>query len=440
MKSSEIIKKIFVYEKMESLFKSYDADKDLNNNFLLFKEISTKSIELQKIGIVLYYLENSKKNIDEIYFETVNIKWWTNHIKFFEDIYYYLTNNTIEIKLKEVKGPILNYKERKSNYNDLVLFSGGLDSLIGILYLSQKGENFVLSHTKTSKNMFGKAKALYNLSKTLKQFPLININAQFKAHSIKPESPQTRTLLFILNSIPICEFYGINNIKIFENVALMVNPPISPYAIPTKTTRPELIIAFNKFFKDFLDFKLKIELPFRFYTKAEIIAAFKSSQEIMTKSYSCFNYRGKTKMCGKCYGCFIRMISLSANSIIEPYNYISNILKYKKYPNKQSDYDKFLIIEDLIDFCKNILLKKKLGGHIEESINSANIFDDFDIWDPFFRFSEDVFLGIYKYYKLKNLNPNNYLIGKNIIKQIEILSLEFLEKKEDYLLKFKIDD
>ena len=437
MNSNEIIK--YLSTEIFDSFKKYNPLLYKNEKLVLFKKVSTKSIELLIMGMCLYFCENSKIPVKKLVFETANRNWWKSIKENLEEIYYFLTGNSINIEFKEISQITLEYVQKESEYDYLSLFSGGLDSLIGALYLDKKDERFILSHTMTSSNMFGKTKVLYNSSEILKNYPFINITTQFKSKILKPVSPQTRTLLFILNSIPICEYFGISEIKIFENIALMINPPISIYSIPTKTTRPEVIFALNKIFEKYLSFKLKIDLSFRFYTKAEMIAGFKEKEEIMKKSYSCFAYRGKKKMCGICYGCFIRIVSLAANSIFESENYISDIFKYKKYPKDNKKYDILLIIEELLDFCKKNILEEDIDEHIVDSINNANIFEDIDIWDAMLRFSKDVILGIQKYYKINDLDFKNYIIGREFLKIKDLIDIKILKEREEELKNFKIE-
>ena len=432
MNSETIIN--FLYTNIKEIFRIYDPNSNVNKKIEILENISTKSYELLKMGICLYYCENAKKTPESLLFKTANIEWWIDIKDSFEELYYFLSKKDITIELVEDSDQdIKKYKSKNTDYYSLLLFSGGLDSYIGALDLERNKKTSVLSHTITSNNMFGKAKNLYHQSNILHNFLLINTNSQFKMNTLNPEAPQTRTLLFTLNAIPICDYYGINKIIISENGPLIVNPPFSKYAIPTKTTRPEVIDVFNKIFKQYLDFPLTIELPYKDYTKAEMIASFKDQEEALKQSYSCFAYRGRTKMCGKCYGCFVRKTSMAANSIIESENYEIDIFKYRYFPKSTADYDKFLVIEDLIEYCRKLMSHEDFGDDVEDSINSANLYDGIDFRDILLKYARDIFLGIRNYYEINKLDFNKYILGR-IYKNIEnIHTVEDLENRSDDL-------
>lgn len=437
MKSETIIN--FLYVHVKEIFRIYDPTTNVNKKIEILENVSTKSYELLKMGICLYYCENAKKTPENLLFKTANIDWWTDIKDSFEELYYFLSKKDITIEIEEDSiQDIKKYKSKNGEYNSLLLFSGGLDSYIGALDLERKKKTSILSHTITSNNMFGKAKKLYHQSNILHNFPLINTNSQFKTNTLIPEAPQTRTLLFTLNAIPICDYYGINKIIISENGPLMVNPPFSKYSIPTRTTRPEVIDVFNKIFKQYLEFPLTIELPYKGYTKAEMIAAFKDQEEALKQSYSCFAYRGRTKMCGKCYGCFVRRASMAANSIIESENYEIDIFKYKSFPKSTADYDKFLVIEDLIDYCRKLMFKEDVGEAVEDSIKNANLYDEIDFWDILLNFAKDIFLGIRNYYKINKLDFKKYILGQKY-KHIENIHLVTeLEKRTEELKSLQV--
>lgn len=273
--------------------------------------------------------KNKKKLEETISFLTGDI-WKFN----FNPILESLSIFPIKKKKNQITTQILNEITKVS------LFSGGLDSLIGVLDLLNSNENILLcSHyvkfedneQKAIRSIFTKEK--YN------NFDHIQVMTQLESKSTQQiyEDGETtfrsRSLLFL--SIAV---YLANNISEIceiimpENGTISLNMPLSKSrrgSCSTRTTHPTMIMMLEEVLMG-IGIKNRISNPFEFKTKGELVKEFydkniidsKLLKELINKSVSCgkrghrrnwdAHKRNKNvKHCGVCMPCIYRRASLN---------------------------------------------------------------------------------------------------------------------------------
>lgn len=278
-----------------------------------------------------------------------NLSEWRQSQKEFEELLCFLTGDywsitfsklSIAALFKELKGrwkhliPIYSHDE----YTFTSLFSGGLDSLIGVINelerLEDNKKGLLISHydgTSPGTNSDQERLNKYLASKYPNKFNWVQ-----EAVSLSPSdetgveisrepSFRSRSLLFAsigifcLQKVPNC-----NVLIIPENGTISLNYPLTPSrssTLSTRTTHPYYIDSLNRFLLK-LGFTTQVRNPYEALTKGELVnACIKPSvfSGIYAESVSC-GKRGRkmnwdiatgTRHCGVCMPCIYRRAALN---------------------------------------------------------------------------------------------------------------------------------
>lgn len=208
--------------------------------------------------------------------------------------------------------------KRKTN---IILFSGGLDSLAGVLETLSNSINDVclVSHKSSS----GSSSSARNriLAELNKKFPNRCKYYEFKCNlsGIRgvDESQRTRSFLYSSIAFALSTAYSTNNIYYYENGITSINFMDSQDLInarASRTTHPKTIGLFNKFFQQFNN-KFVIQFPYLYHTKSDVIGIIKQIDLIdyIRISVSCskiFKDIGEHTHCGGCSQCIDRKIAI----------------------------------------------------------------------------------------------------------------------------------
>lgn len=355
--------------------------------------ISEKYLDLVKVvfGLHLMDIEFAEEKIKELSIETHFLKDFESIASILQKIFYYLTNNRIKINFKPKKkrtmyfgklAPIINKK--------FVLFSGGLDSLCGSIHIAKKS-NPILIHIITNQVVYNKVIKLSN-SIPLRRAKLFCFDARTK--STKGGISETRGLFFCTIAFAIAASYSANSIVFCENGSQMLDVMLSPLAYPnkpaTKNTNPIYLELFEELFTNFNRSTFRIEKIFRNKTRAEVILDYRDEIKF-EDTFSCFSTRGRSGMCGICYNCFIRRMSLEALSIQEK----KETYLYDPFVQIETDsptyFERQRILLQVLRFYFGVL-KKDPNIFKEINLSARNFFSDPIALAT--RFAQDIFLGV----------------------------------------------
>lgn len=232
--------------------------------------------------------------------------------------------------------PLPPVQNNISVFNDITLFSGGLDSLIGAIDILERGQTpLLISHacegatSEAQKNIFDILKAYYNKS----TFNRLRLWMTFKdglVHNSASENT-TRGRSFLFFALGIFAGSGFNSpyiLKVPENGLIAVNVPLDLLrlgALSTRTTHPFYIARWNEALQA-LGINARIENPYWSKTKGEMVASCLNKsllQEAASSSLSCAHpangrWRGLgIRHCGYCLPCLIRRAALASG--LSPY-------------------------------------------------------------------------------------------------------------------------
>ncbi|OPY59461.1 MAG: 7-cyano-7-deazaguanine synthase [Pelotomaculum sp. PtaU1.Bin065] len=212
---------------------------------------------------------------------------------------------------------------------EVMLFSGGLDSLAGVIeYLNtfKSKELCLVSHkannsvTHTQNSIIGYLQKRYN--HRIKHY---NFECHFKKNTpSKEETQRSRMFLYSAIAFAICNCYEKQEFYVYENGITSINLPKQAdtfNARASRTTHPKAIALLQKFYRYFSE-EFSLLTPYSNKTKADILQIFKNNNEqnIISSSVSCSSTRNKPGIaahCGCCSQCIDRRFAVFATELEE---------------------------------------------------------------------------------------------------------------------------
>jgi hypothetical protein len=211
---------------------------------------------------------------------------------------------------------------------DVLLFSGGLDSLAGtierlntltdrkLLIVSHKANNAVV-HTQNQ--IIAYLRKRYN-----ERVLPYGFECHSKKTPTKEETQRTRMFLFSAIAFAICNCTDKHNFYVYENGVTSINLPPQTDVInarASRTTHPKTLGLMRKLFR-FFNKEFDIIAPYYDKTKEDIFRVFSaySEKELLTSSVSCSSTRNKPGTfihCGCCSQCIDRHLAAYAAGLDE---------------------------------------------------------------------------------------------------------------------------
>ena len=211
---------------------------------------------------------------------------------------------------------------------DVMLFSGGLDSLAGAIdRLNSFPERNVclINHMSNNRTI----KTQRNLTQKLEErypgrvYPY-TFECRFKNLKSRDETQRTRMFLFSAIAYAICTFYSKDELFIYENGVTSLNLSKQVDVInarSSRTTHPKVIGLLQKFYSCFSE-SFRIRTPYYNKTKEDIINTFSQYNEtiLIQSSVSCSSTRNTHDLfphCGRCSQCIDRRFAIYASGLQE---------------------------------------------------------------------------------------------------------------------------
>lgn len=221
-----------------------------------------------------------------------------------------------------------------SKVDVVALFSGGLDSGLGVMDLIDAGiRPLLVSHApRGDKKYQGAVAAL--LPSPPQRF---EFNCYPTRDGITEITSRTRSFLFLtfagLVAQAVRNFRGTASIDLHmcENGLIALNPPLTARrigALSTRTAHPYYLSLLQELF-DAVDLGVKINNPHRHETKGEMLARRTTQANIAqfaSSTVSCGNWHRKNMQCGRCWPCSIRRSSFHHAGIADATQYDTNKL------------------------------------------------------------------------------------------------------------------
>jgi len=396
--------------------------------------IKPEYLDFMKLILGFHIIEIDRLDtLKELVFETSFPDSFSSIVDQLQSLFLYLTDLRVRLKVVPcfLEG---NYKrlDERSSYKKTILFSSGLDSLCGAFRFSKQNAA-TLTHCQTNQVLFHKVLDLSKI-RPLNRSPLFCFNAITKSTTGGPSN--TRGLLFLSFAYSVAASLGMESVMFCENGSQMLDVMLGPLVYPnkpaTKNTNPIYIEKIERLLSSFSEKNIRIERPFQEFTRAEMLAQVKD-QIKSENTFSCFTTRGQSAMCGICYNCFMRRMSLLAIDIKEDPNI------YEKSPFESVDtteqtesYDRNLriIFHVLRHYAK--VLKGDPSTLNEVKLSARNYFKH--PIDLVTRSAEDIFLGVMKSLETigdDRLNP----LGMKATELLNQIDKQLLLDRNEELIK-----
>jgi 7-cyano-7-deazaguanine synthase in queuosine biosynthesis len=230
------------------------------------------------------------------------------------------------------------------DWEEVILFSGGLDSLGGAVQEVLQGQHKVVlvGHNSVSKVVSRQrelADAIGHLVGDRRLRPLhvpVNVN---KAKRLGRQFTQrSRSFLFMAIAAPVARLFGRKRIRFYENGVTSLNLPISPQIIggrASRTTHPRVLRAFERLLSLLAGQPFGVENPFQWKTKTDILRQIKAAGHagLCATAVSCGHTIRQTVQhphCGRCSQCVDRRLCALAAGLSDaedpPGKYASDVL------------------------------------------------------------------------------------------------------------------
>lgn len=234
--------------------------------------------------------------------------------------------------------------EAESGFEEVILFSGGLDSLGGAVREILQGQRKVIlvSHRPVSKIYARQRELAADLTAKLADRSLRPLHVAVEVNTGKnfarAFTQRSRSFLFAALAAVVARAFGRDRIRFYENGVISLNLPIGPHVLggrATRTTHPQVLNGFQELFSLIFGSPFTVENPFLLKTKAEILREVKAAgvAHLCARTGSCTHTMSQTTMhthCGKCSQCIDRRLNALAANLDDqedpPEMYASNVI------------------------------------------------------------------------------------------------------------------
>jgi 7-cyano-7-deazaguanine synthase in queuosine biosynthesis len=216
---------------------------------------------------------------------------------------------------------------RFAGADSVALFSGGLDSLSGVVYdhVLEDRRPILVSH-RAAPPVDRRQKTLVGLLR--QRFPkwaVMHVPAwvNLKESREREHSQRSRSFLYLALAAAVAHQLGKQRISIYENGVVSINIPISAQTIGarvTRTTHPKFLAEMQRFLGALLGVPFTIHTPLFWLTKTDVALRLKEvdQADLIQATTSCghtFMMTAAEPHCGVCSQCLDRRVALEAGDL-----------------------------------------------------------------------------------------------------------------------------
>lgn len=220
------------------------------------------------------------------------------------------------------RGQVIN----RNGADQICLFSGGLDSTIGVLDQVHQGRRpLLISHAYRG----DKAKQRTIQQHAFHALPRLEMIAhpvwRGRNDATNDVTMRSRSLGFLAMAAVAASTLAAspeNPIELIvpENGFIAINAPLTSRrfgSLSTRTTHPQFLGAVQALF-DALEFGIAIRNPYEFLTKGEMLVLARSfglTDAVAVETVSCGKWKRKLQQCGRCIPCLVRRAAFFAAKV-----------------------------------------------------------------------------------------------------------------------------
>jgi 7-cyano-7-deazaguanine synthase in queuosine biosynthesis len=244
----------------------------------------------------------------------------------------FMSDDTFRFEFVDMRDPppvegYLNFGEEIGDRSDeVLLFSGGLDSLAGAVDRLCNGKSRLLlvshqSSTKIADRQYFLASELAN------RFPgrVLHVPVRLTKHGLRAVETTQRSRSFLFGALAalVSSMSGTHGFRCFENGIVSFNLPIAGQVVgtaATRTTHPRVIRDLSGFLSTLGVGTIEVENPFLWLTKAEVaeLLCISGHADLAKHSVSCSRVHEMTRLhthCGCCSQCLDRRFGALAGGL-----------------------------------------------------------------------------------------------------------------------------
>ncbi len=206
---------------------------------------------------------------------------------------------------------------------DVVMFSGGLDSLSGAIDLLGHGRKLALVSVQTADRVGGTQRVLSSLLKDrfgASRQEHFQLGIKLKKDFAKERTHRTRAFLFAAIGTAVARAVDLDVLHFFENGVLSLNLPIASAVVgtrATRTTHPRTLKLFSKLFELCMDAPFRVINPWFELTKTDVVSRLeqRGCADLINDTRSCARTRVTNNAqphCGRCSQCIDRRFAVLA--------------------------------------------------------------------------------------------------------------------------------
>jgi Queuosine biosynthesis protein QueC len=206
------------------------------------------------------------------------------------------------------------------------LFSGGLDSLIGVMDLVAQGRHPLLISQAFPKE--GPIQAYLAEQIGLSDHRFEGRVTERGASVYEPSSRTRSILFFAYGALAASGLSG--ELFVPENGLISINPPLTRRrlgSLSTRTTHPYFLTALQEVLNA-AELNVTLVNPYAEQTKGEMLlnCANREIERLAAASYSCGKGKRLNKHCGRCVPCLIRRSAFHAANLVDHTSYAADDL------------------------------------------------------------------------------------------------------------------
>jgi 7-cyano-7-deazaguanine synthase in queuosine biosynthesis len=207
--------------------------------------------------------------------------------------------------------------------DEVLLFSGGLDSLAGVIEAleSRRSRLLLVSH-RSSQKITAAQDHLADVLRTRFPASIMHVPVRITKHRTEAVefTQRTRSFLFAALAVTIARLVGNNQFSFCENGVTSFNLPIAGQVVgarATRSTHPRVLHNLALFLSALLDGEIRINNPFLWQTKTDVAAGLgqSSHRDLCARTVSCSHVHEMTRRmthCERCYQCIDRRFATLA--------------------------------------------------------------------------------------------------------------------------------
>ncbi|MEM7244618.1 MAG: hypothetical protein AAF533_04705 [Acidobacteriota bacterium] len=209
--------------------------------------------------------------------------------------------------------------------DEVMLFSGGLDSLTGaaLELLREKKRVVLVSHQSATKIAAVQDRLVGDLRERAGEDRVAHLGVRVEAGDKKLRAERTlrsRSFLFAALAGSVAQLAGLDRVRFYENGVASIALPLSPQLVGSRsarTTHPLSLQGFAELLSLVAGRSIAVENPFEFLTRTEVLQELRTvkADDLISTSVSCAHVHQMSEQhphCGTCSQCIDRRFSIIA--------------------------------------------------------------------------------------------------------------------------------